>query len=108
MTRQKLKPLLLGVVVVMALLFVMFVPVLGYADEGHVEEIPHSESSELPIQPIEEDDDFVGDKHTDHAHEITIKGPWWKDGQWWVFFIVSLFLMALLSFWVYRYLQVKE
>ena len=105
---QITKPILFEAVVVLTVLFILFAPVLGYADEGHVEEIPHNESAELPILPITEDDDFVGDRHTDHAHEITIKGPWYKDVQWWIFFIISLFLMALLSFGVYRYLQVKE
>ena len=108
MTRQIPKSILLGAVVVLTLLFMLFIPTLGYAEEGHSLDVPHNESSELPIQPIEEDDDFVGDRHTDHAHEITIKGPWYKDVQWWIFFMVSLFLMALLSFGIFRYLQVKD
>ena len=104
MTRQKLKPLLFGVVIVLTLLITLFIPVFGYADEGHVDAVPHSE---VPVLPIESDDDFVGDRHTEHIHEITIVSPWYQNLKWWVLFIISLFMMSLLSFGVYKYLQVK-
>ena len=108
MTRQMPKLFIFGVVGVLVLLFVLAVPTLVYADDGHTENVPHNETSQLPVLPIEEDDDFVGDRHADHTHAITAKEPWYQDGQWWIFFIISLFLIALFSFGVYRYLQVKD
>jgi len=104
MTRQIPKMFLFGVVSVLVLFFMLIIPVLVNADEGHTEAVPHSE---VPVLPIEDDDDFVGDRHDDHIHEITIVSPWYQNLKWWVLFIISLFMMSLLSFGVYKYLQVE-
>lgn len=65
----------------------------------------------LKVSPpfaVEEEDDFVGDGHIDHTHAVIIKGPWYLDQMWWFLFTLSLFLMVLLSYGVYKYLQVKD
>lgn len=109
MTSKKLKLLLFGVVVVLIPLFMLSAPFVGYANgDDHAEDVPHDASPQVQVLPIEGDDDFVGDGHTDHTHALTIMKPWYQDAQWWTLLIISLFLMSLLSFGVYRYLQVKD
>lgn len=93
-----------SIAIAVGVFVVMFVPAIGYADGDHVESVPHNE---ILVLPIEEEDDFVGDRHTDHVHELTIVAPWYQNGQWWTFFIISLFLMSIFSYGVYKYLQVK-
>ena len=70
--------------------------------EGIDEEV---EVSQIVNKVVEDDDDFVGDKHTDHAHEPVVSGPWWQNKTWWTYLIVSLLLMSILSFGVFKYLE---
>jgi len=55
-----------------------------------------------------EAENFVGDGHTDHTHVPVSSVPWWQDKIWWIFFLSSLFLMSILSFGVYKYLEDKK
>ena len=103
--------------------FIFLVPLFVFAHPEDADLVPHDDGGEVAVVQViqieeevsaigeveEEDDDdhFVGDAHTDHAHEPTISGPWWQSQTWWLYLIVSLFLMSILSFLVYKYLENK-
>jgi len=66
-----------------------------------------SEVESEEIDEHEEENTLADDGHTDHSHDSGAKGPWYQDTQWWTFFLVSIVLIFLLSFWVKRYLKVE-
>ena len=92
----------------MAILIMPFF-VFANGDDIHIDDISrvHEEVVEIDSIQTQEDEHFVGDTHTDHAHELTIRGPWWQDKTWWQYLIISLLLMSILSFGVYKYLEDK-
>jgi len=65
---------------------------------------------QTPTSIIAADDEehFVGDGHTDHAHKPVAKVPWYQSGMWWTFFLISLLLMSVFSWGVYKYIEVKD
>lgn len=86
------------------LLLILFsVPALVFADE---QDVPHDDNV-MSEQVLTEGEHFIGDGHIDHTHAIVSTTLWWKSTVWWGLFLVSLLLISLLSFGVYKYLQDK-
>lgn len=75
-------------------------------DSAHVEDV--NVESAAQTSKIEEKEGFVGDGHTEHTHSEVSFVVWWQSKMWWVMFLVSLFLMTILSFGVYKFLEVKK
>ena len=97
---------------------ILLIPFFVLADDGHDETVPHSDVAEVQVisaEPevfevvgVEEEIEHeVGDGHTDHTH-VVLPTIWWKSTTWWALFIISLLLMTILSFGVYKYLENKE
>lgn len=94
---------------------IAMVPFFVLADEGHDTAEPHIDEVEVQTTLVEpeqfeaetEEDHEVGDGHDDHTH-VVLPTIWWKSTSWWVLFISSLFLMTILSFCVYKYLEDKQ
>ncbi len=99
---------------------VLVIPFLVFAHGAEVDETHHDENVtvsdtaeaegmpkiEIPIKIEEQTNTHgVGDGHNDHEHAPVTKVPWWQNTQWWSLFLGSLFLMTLLSWWVYVYLK---
>lgn len=74
-------------------------------DHGH-EEIPAVQGTGAVFVDIGEDN-FIGDGHTEHAHEVVQKVVWYKDPMWWTLFLVSVLLLTLLSLWVHKLIRVE-
>lgn len=86
------------------------IPLLTFADvdpeHGH-EEIPAVQNaSQVPIDIG--NNDFIGDEHTDHTHAAFSKVVWYKDQMWWTFFLISVFLLTVLSLWVHKLIRVEN
>lgn len=115
---------------------IMLIPFFVLADEGHDEVVPHGDSTEVQgvsaesevfevgveeakaakgsspdtSEEVSREEDIehgIGDGHTDHTH-IVLPTIWWQSTMWWVLFLISLFLMAILSYGVYKYLENKK
>lgn len=91
------------------------VPLFMLADEGHVEEVPHGDTVQVQTTSSvtfeqfgegEEDIHSIGDGHTDHSH-VVLPTVWWKNTMWWTLFLISLFMMTVFSYGVYKYLEDK-
>lgn len=85
----------------------ILMPLFVFANGEDADIVPHDDAVEEVIQ-IEENEGFVGDGHTDHTHITPVSTiPWWQSTMWWSLFLISLLLMAVLSFGVYKYLEDK-
>ena len=68
--------------------------------------VPHDDAAEVQVIQTEENEGFFGDGHTDHGHVTPASTiPWWQSTMWWSLFLISLLLMTILSFGVYKYLE---
>lgn len=108
------KKILGSFIVGIGVLFIL--PLFVFADEGHDDVVPHSDVVEvqaISAEPEEfltntEEEHGIGDGHTDHTHAEVSFVVWWQSKIWWVMFLVSLFLMTILSFGVYKFLEDKK
>ena len=94
---------LIFMTIITGLVVFALLPLTALADEGQ----GHGHEETAVFAPIGEDD-FIGDGHTDHIHEGSFKEVWYKNQMWWILFLISVFLLTLLSLWVRKLIEVED